>query len=54
MHLGPLGRHSHFFGAVEHERTQVAGFQLIFAHDHPLGLVDRVTIKRHGDLVDVG
>ncbi len=53
VHPRALGRHAHFFGAVEHEGTQVAGFQLVFAHDHPLGFVDRVAIERHGDLVDV-
>ncbi|KAG1434794.1 hypothetical protein G6F57_021421 [Rhizopus arrhizus] len=50
---GALGRYAHFLRAVEHQRPQVAGFQLVLAHDHPLCFVDRVAIERHGDLVDV-
>jgi hypothetical protein len=54
VHLGTLGGNPHLFRAVEGDRTQVAGFQVVGAHYFLVRLVDGRLVVGHRHLEDVG
>jgi hypothetical protein len=54
VHLGALGRNAHLFRAVEGERTQVAGFEIVGADDFLLRFVQFLGRVGHLHLEDVG
>jgi len=52
--LGTLGRNAHLLGAVEGQRAEVAGFQIVGADDFLLRFVQFFLREGHLHLEDVG